>query len=161
MKGGSVTLERWVLSFGGLGLLPAIPGTWGTAGAVAAAVALAAFVPEARANWVLTCGVAAVAALVLTVWLTPSLEAATGGKDPQIIVMDEVAGYFATLLGSPDPDAATLLTAFVVFRFLDIVKPWPACALEKLPSGWGVALDDIASGLYGAALLAGVRWLTA
>jgi phosphatidylglycerophosphatase A len=101
-----------------------------------------------------------VVASALTVLLTPSVEV-TRGKDPGVIVMDEVAGYFATLLLVQRPGATHLVLAFFVFRLLDIVKPWPARAFERLPSGWGVLLDDVAAGLYGAAILLGLDRLVA
>jgi phosphatidylglycerophosphatase A len=73
--------------------------------------------------------------------------------------MDEVAGYWATLLFVENPGPLHLAAAFFLFRFLDVLKPWPACSLEALPSGWGVLLDDVAAGLYGgAALWALDRW---
>ena len=88
--------------------------------------------------------------------LTPDVEAEDGRKDPQSIVMDEVAGYWATLALARSPDASTLTVAFFLFRFLDVVKPWPAWKLESLPGGWGVLLDDVMAGIYGAAILWGL-----
>jgi phosphatidylglycerophosphatase A len=87
------------------------------------------------------------------VLLTPVIEAEDGKKDPQVIVTDEVAGYWATLALVQRPDVTALIAAFFVFRFLDVWKPPPARQLEKLPSGWGVLLDDVMSGVYGAVLL--------
>lgn len=144
------SLSRLILSFGGLGELPIAPGTWGTAGAAAVAAALFHWAPTVRANWQLTCGIWVVAAFALTVLLTPDIEAEDGRKDPQVVVMDEVAGYWATLILVPEPTLAHLAAAFFVFRFLDVWKPWPASALEKLPAGWGVAADDVMAGFYGA-----------
>ena len=50
-----------------------------------------------------------------------------------------------------------IAAAFVCFRLLDIVKPWPIRRLEKLPGGWGIMSDDLLAGVYGAVLLNGVR----
>jgi phosphatidylglycerophosphatase A len=149
------TLARWLLSFFGCGLFPKIPGTVGTAGAAAVAAAILVLWPEAAANWLPLCVAWIVASSVVTVALTPLVEAQCG-KDPQLIVTDEVAGYWATLCLCTRPDLTTLVVAFFLFRFLDVVKPWPACALERLPGGWGVLLDDVMSGLYGAVALWGL-----
>lgn len=152
-------VARFVLSYGGFGQLPLIPATWGTLGAALTAAAVLLLAPAAGASWTLLCIGCVAAALVLTVTYTPALEQTSGDKDPQLIVMDEVAGYWTTLLGTTNPELAHLVVAFFLFRFLDIVKPWPAKALEKLPGGWGVCLDDIAAGLYGAAILFAVEAL--
>jgi phosphatidylglycerophosphatase A len=151
-----VSFARIVLSYGGCGLLPKAPGTWGTAGAAVTAWAFLTYWPDAKANWPLLCAAWIVLASALTVLLTPDVEAEDGRKDPQSIVMDEVAGYWTTLALVREPTLAALVAAFFVFRFLDVVKPFPARRLERLPAGWGVLLDDVMSGVYGAALLAGL-----
>ena len=151
-----LSFARIVLSYGGCGLLPKIPGTWGTAGAAVTAWAFLTWWPEARQNWPWLCIAWVLVASALTILLTPVVEAEDGVKDPQSIVTDEVAGYWATLALVHRPDTTTLVAAFFVFRFLDVWKPPPARQLEKLPSGWGVLLDDVMSGVYGAALLWGL-----
>ena len=154
-------LARFILSYFGCGLLPKIPGTWGTAGAAATAWALLAFWPGAREHWFWLCIAWVVAASVVTILLTPIVEAEDGVKDPQTIVTDEVAGYWATLALVRHPDVTTLAVAFFLFRFLDVVKPPPARQFERLPSGWGVLLDDVMSGIYGALILWGLGRLVA
>jgi phosphatidylglycerophosphatase A len=151
-----VKFERFVLSYGGCGLLPKAPGTWGTAGAALTAWAFLEYWPGALANWHFLCVAWVLVASALTVLLTPVIEVEDGVKDPQSIVMDEVAGYWMTLAFVQRPDLPTLVVAFFLFRFLDVWKPWPACRLESLPSGWGVLLDDVMSGIYGAAVLWGL-----
>jgi phosphatidylglycerophosphatase A len=151
-----VSFERFVLSYGGLGLLPKAPGTWGTAGAALTAWAFLEFWPDASARWPLLCVGWVVVASLVTVLLTPAVEQEGGVKDPQIVVTDEVAGYWATLALAERPDLTTLVVAFFLFRFLDVWKPWPASRFESLPSGWGVLLDDVMSGVYGAVVLWGL-----
>ena len=154
-----MSFARLVLSYGGFGLSPKAPGTTGTFGAALTAAAILQWLPHLAANWLVLSVAAIVFASLLTVILTPVLEAETSEKDPGVIVMDEVAGYWATLLFIPHPGFTHLVAAFFIFRFLDVWKPWPACALERLPSGWGVLLDDVAAGLYGGLLLWGLdRW---
>jgi phosphatidylglycerophosphatase A len=72
---------------------------------------------------------------------------ASGIKDPQFVVIDEVAGQLITLIAVP-VSWKTLLAGFILFRWCDIVKPPPVRQLEQLPSGTGIVLDDVAAGLY-------------
>ena len=143
-----------VLSCFGLGKLPFAPGTWGAAGAMVVAALLLEFVEGVGAHWLEVCVAWTVGATLLTVLLAPGVER-TGGKDPQVIVMDEVAGFWSTMALVDGPELAHLAAGFFVCRFFDILKPWPAGALEKLPGGWGIALDDVMAGVYGALVLWG------
>ena len=71
----------------------------------------------------------------------------SGRKDPQFVVIDEVAGQWIALLFSP-VDWRHALIALVLFRLFDITKPFPVRQLESLPEGWGIVFDDVAAGLY-------------
>lgn len=72
--------------------------------------------------------------------------------DPSSVVIDEVVGMWIALLLLPKSLAAAC-AAFVLFRVLDILKPQPARALERLPGGWGIMLDDVVAGLYANLIL--------
>ena len=50
------------------------------------------------------------------------------------------------------------MIGFALFRLFDVFKPWPIRKLERLPGGWGIVLDDIAAGMFGAAVMAGLRF---
>ncbi|MFC1557756.1 phosphatidylglycerophosphatase A [candidate division KSB1 bacterium] len=79
------------------------------------------------------------------------------GKDPSIVVIDEMAGMTCSLLFLPKTLVVWFL-AFLIFRFFDIVKPYPIRPLEKLNGGWGIMLDDIAAGVFTAIIMnAGIR----
>jgi phosphatidylglycerophosphatase A len=71
----------------------------------------------------------------------------SGRKDPQFVVIDEVAGVWIALLFCP-PDFVHGLICLILFRLFDITKPFPVRQLERLPEGWGIVFDDIAAGLY-------------
>jgi phosphatidylglycerophosphatase A len=75
-----------------------------------------------------------------------------GKKDPQFVVIDEVAGQLITLIAVP-VTWKTFLAGFILFRAFDIVKPPPIRQLEKLPGGTGIVLDDVAAGLYALAVM--------
>ena len=67
--------------------------------------------------------------------------------DPSIVVIDEIVGMWIALFLLPKTLVA-VVGAFVIFRILDIVKPFPARRLEHLPNGWGIMLDDVVAGVY-------------
>jgi phosphatidylglycerophosphatase A len=80
------------------------------------------------------------------------------GKDPSRVVIDEVAGMCISLLFIP-VQLKYVLTALILFRFFDIVKPLFIRKTELLPSGWGIMMDDVLSGIYTNILLCAVVWL--
>ena len=82
----------------------------------------------------------------------------TGEKDPSRVVIDEVSGQWLGLLMLPD-GTLYIVGAFILFRFLDILKPWPIRKLEQFPKGWGVMLDDMLAGLLTLCLIQGVSRL--
>jgi len=69
------------------------------------------------------------------------------GKDPGIIVIDEIVGMLVTLIAIPKA-TSYLIIAFILFRIFDITKPFPIRKVEKLHSGWGIVFDDIIAGIY-------------
>jgi phosphatidylglycerophosphatase A len=103
---------------------------------------------------------ALLAALALTavgIWAASLVAERAKAKDPQFVVIDEVAGVLVTLAAAP-PTLAGLIVGVVLFRVFDQWKPWPArLAEQRLPGGWGIVLDDIAAGVWGAAVLVALR----
>jgi phosphatidylglycerophosphatase A len=71
-------------------------------------------------------------------------------------VIDEVAGQWVVLAFAPVEIRHALL-GFVLFRFFDIVKPWPVRQMERFPGGKGIMLDDVAAGVYGLLVMLVVR----
>jgi phosphatidylglycerophosphatase A len=124
----------------GSGYSPIAPGTAGTA------VGLALFLPLRGRS--LDVQVAATIALFLLGVVASSLVAANvGRKDPGIVVVDEIVGVWVTLLYHP-LTLTTALLGFLLFRLLDMRKPWPARQFEALPKGWGIMADDVMAGVY-------------
>ncbi len=70
-----------------------------------------------------------------------------GEADPSIVVIDEIVGMWIALILVPSGWIPVLL-AFIFFRAFDILKPFPAAALERIPGGWGIMLDDVIAGIY-------------
>lgn len=87
-------------------------------------------------------------------------EAKFGRKDPANVVADEVAGQCIPLmflpswaLSTPDNALMTLALAFFAFRAMDIIKPWPAYRLQRIPGGLGILIDDLIAGVYAAIIV--------
>jgi phosphatidylglycerophosphatase A len=94
-----------------------------------------------------------VAATAAGFWSAGRAETLLGGKDPGAIVIDEVAGMaLAVVLVPPTP--WPLAAGFVLFRLFDVVKPFPAGAVQRAPGAVGVMVDDLVAGAYAAAGLA-------
>ncbi len=150
----ALTPAGMIATLFGLGrLVKAAPGT---AGSFVAAVA-AIFLPA---------GVRAAALIALTaagVWASGAYERMTGVTDPGEVIIDEVVGQLIATLGhiagagAHDQSARYFIACFILFRFFDILKPWPVCACEKAPGGVGVMLDDIAAGILACAALFALR----
>ena len=94
----------------------------------------------------LALAITAVVTTIISVWAASEAENFFG-HDSKKIVSDEWAGMFIALLFVPFSLVAYLIS-FFAFRFFDVVKIWPARALEKLPGGWGVTMDDVAAGVH-------------
>jgi len=91
---------------------------------------------------------------LLGVWSSGVVEK-IWGKDPSRVVIDEVAGMCISLLFIP-VELKYVITALVLFRFFDIVKPLFIRKMERFPSGWGIMMDDILAGVYTNILLLAV-----
>jgi phosphatidylglycerophosphatase A len=134
-----------IATFFGIGRLRPGPGTWGSLAAVLIWLALSRFLQPAWQMPALA-GLAVIATAI-GIPAATAVAQASGVKDPQFVVIDEVAGQWITLLFAPVA-WKTLLAGFILFRGFDIVKPPPVRQLEKLPAGTGIVLDDVAAGVY-------------
>lgn len=151
--------QRAALCAAGLGYSPIAPGTLTSAAVAGLLLGLALSSP------ILFLAVALALALLgslFTVRYGGAARAPDGGTDPGWVVSDEVAGQALACLGvlpalgEPGEPHRLLLAfagAFLLFRLLDILKPWPIAPLESVRGGWGVLLDDVAAGLVAALLV--------
>ncbi len=137
---------RLLATWFGCGYVPFAPGTAGTLGSIPLYLLLRPFghVPVAAAS---------LAIAAVGVWASGVVSDELEMKDPQVVVIDEVAGVLLALSVAPASSAA-LVVGVVLFRIFDQTKPWPARAAERdLPRGWGIVLDDMAAGAWAAASL--------
>ena len=133
----------------GCGYFPWGPGTVGSA----VAVIIAFFLHTAFGGGRLWLLVLVLVLVAPAIWASTRTAQILNSADPGSVVVDEVLGQWVTLLGSTVFLWKTVLAAFLVFRLLDIWKPWPIRSFENLPGGFGIVADDLAAGLYGALIL--------
>lgn len=141
------TDPRYFVAFGfGSGLAPKAPGTIGTMAAVPVFLIFSGLHPGIYAGIV-------VAALVAGIMICDSVAADMSIKDPSAIVWDEFVGLWIALFMLPE-GWYWLVAGFILFRFFDILKPWPVSFFDReLTGGLGIMMDDVAAGLYSLGLL--------
>ena len=137
-------------TFFGIGRLHPGPGTWGSATTALLWSAIAYGLPPALRTPVAV----VLAGFVVLIGIPAATRVARGSgvKDPQFVVIDEVAGQLIALIGAP-LGWKTFLAGFILFRGFDILKPPPVRQLEALPEGTGIVVDDVAAGLYALAVM--------
>ena len=143
---------RLLATWFGCGLFPKAPGT---AGSLAAALLVIPFLAAPP----YFCLLAALALFPLAIWSAGATARQVGRKDPQLVVIDEVEGQWIALSGATHLNWRSLALGFLLFRLFDIWKPWPTRALERLPGGWGIVLDDCMAGIFAALVLFLCGWL--
>ena len=137
-----------LLSLGfGSGLSPFAPGTMGTL------VAIPLYLLLSQLN-LLTYLLVILGGFIVGVYLCDYTSKALGVHDHSGIVWDEFIGYWITMIAVPAITWQWVLAGFVLFRFFDIVKPWPVKLADKrVPGGFGIMIDDVLAGLYALACI--------
>src|SRR3989339_1365140 len=134
---------------------PFAPGTAGSLAALGLLLLCVALLPASVYAIALSLGI--VLFIAAGIPAAGYIEKMEGRQDPGCVVIDEAAGQWITFLFIP---GAMLLShpwlpvaGFLLFRFFDIVKPFPCRAAEKLGGGLGIVLDDVIAGLYAGVVL--------
>ena len=144
-------LGLFIATCGYLGYVPLAPGTFGSAAGLAVFFLI-------RSTGSITVEVAAILLLfAVGIWSGTVAEHYFGGIDPAPVVMDEVVGMLITLAFLP-VSVTGAIVGFLVFRVLDVVKPWPSAQFERLPGGLGVMADDGMAAIYGNLVMHGLIW---
>jgi phosphatidylglycerophosphatase A len=126
----------------GAGLLPVMPGTWGSLAALPCAWAIRSL------SGVSGLAITAIIVFAVGCWAAGALAKTSGVKDPGAIVIDEVVAQWVVLLPAP-LDPVSYAAAFLLFRIFDIWKPWPArWADRRVHGGLGIMLDDLLAAVY-------------
>jgi len=138
---------HWLAMGFGTGLAPQAPGTFGTL------ATLPFLVLTASQNLSIKVIILVMISL-LGIWICDRSAKALGAHDHGSIVWDEIAGFYLTMLFVATWNWKTLLLGFALFRFFDIVKPWPIKHLdEHVHGGLGIMLDDLIAGLFAGIIL--------
>ncbi len=154
----------WVIGSGfGAGFSPIAPGTVGSLAAAVILYALSSLLSSGFRGIVFAVLLIMVG-LVVGVWATGRMSTESD-PDPGAAVWDEFVGMWIAALPTLLFGIWLMLIAFVIFRALDVLKPWPCRRLERLHGGWGIMLDDVAAGLMTLVivplLFVGAVWLLA
>jgi phosphatidylglycerophosphatase A len=133
-------ISEWIATCFKVGYLPFAPGTWGSAFAI-------------LLWWVLlkdlnayVFGVIIIIFLLIGLVVSNIIIDQSGDHDPSHIIIDELVGQWLALFLIPD-GFFNIAISFILFRFFDIIKPWPIRLIEKFPKGLGVMSDDLTAGL--------------
>lgn len=136
----------------GLGLLPFAPGTWGSL----AGIVLWWLTPDLIAVQLTV----ALLTFFVGIWLCGESARRIGVHDHSGIVWDEIVGMYLVLLVLPAPDLVWVAVAFLLFRIMDIWKPWPIRDIDhRLRGGLGIMLDDVMAAVYAICILLLARLL--
>jgi phosphatidylglycerophosphatase A len=162
-RGPSDYLALAIATFG-VGYLPIAPGTWGSLVGLGIFLLLR-FSLKGNPPFLIALLFAIVLITVAGIWAASQTERLSGRKDPGKVVVDEVAGQLIStlplVLMSTTAWKMWIIISFILFRFFDIVKPYPARQLEGLHGGLGIMCDDLVAGVYAAAIVLVAGFLTA
>jgi phosphatidylglycerophosphatase A len=140
-----------------LGYIPFISGTIGSA-AMTAAIWWACCHRHLRPVTALGLWAAGLAVTAFSIAVASRPRDVFGGDDPKEVIIDECAGQLITFLFIP-LSIKTLILGFFLFRFFDIVKPYPIHKFEALDGGLGITMDDVAAGVFSNVTLIVILWV--
>ncbi len=133
----------------GSGLAPKAPGTFGTL----AAVPIYWFIQDVPLAIYL---LIVIVAFIAGIWICQKSADWLRQNDPSVVVWDEIVGYLITMIAAP-AGWQWMVLGFVLFRFFDILKPWPINLADKaIHGGLGIMVDDVIAGVFA---LVCVQWL--
>jgi len=153
---GPLDLLALAIATFGVGFIPIAPGTWGSLVGVGIYLLLRTRVLGEFLGLEFTL-ILLIQLITLTgIWAASRTERISGRKDPGKVVVDEVAGQLVSLIPTLMPILSApiwIIVSFILFRFFDIVKPYPARDMERLHGGLGIMCDDWVAGIYAATVL--------
>ncbi len=133
-------ISEWIATCFKVGYLPFAPGTWGSVFAI-----LLWWVLLKDLNTYIF-GAIIIIFLLIGIVVSNIIIDQSGDHDPSYIIIDELVGQWLALFLIPD-GFFNIAISFILFRFFDIIKPWPIRLIEKFPKGLGVMSDDLTAGL--------------
>ena len=135
-----IKISEWIATCFKVGYLPLAPGTWGSIFAILVWWVLLKDLD------LLIFGIVIILFFFIGIIVSNIIIDQNGDNDPSHIIIDELVGQWLALWMLPD-GSFYIIVVFILFRFFDIIKPWPIRFMEQLPKGLGVMCDDLAAGL--------------
>jgi len=139
-------ISEWIATCFKVGYLPLAPGTWGS---IFAILLWWVFIKDLN---LYVFGVVIVFFFIIGIVTSNIMIDELDDNDPSHIIIDELVGQWLALLFLPK-GLINIAIAFILFRFFDIIKPWPISLIEKLPKGLGVMSDDLVAGFVTLVLI--------
>ena len=139
-------ISEWIATCFKVGYLPLAPGTWGS---VFAILLWWAFLKNVN---IYIFVILIIFSFLIGIVASNIVIDQRGDADPSYIIIDELVGQWLALLFIPQ-EYFYIAISFILFRFFDIIKPWPISLIEKLPKGLGVMSDDFIAGLITLVLI--------
>ncbi|MDP6877127.1 MAG: phosphatidylglycerophosphatase A [Candidatus Marinimicrobia bacterium] len=139
-------ISEWIATCFKVGYLPLAPGTWGS---IFAILLWWVFIKDLN---LYVFGVIIVLFFIIGIVTSNIMIDELDDNDPSHIIIDELVGQWLALLFLPK-GLINIAIAFILFRFFDIIKPWPISLIEKLPKGLGVMSDDLVAGFVTLVLI--------
>ena len=133
-------ISEWIATCFKVGYLPLAPGTWGSIFAILVWWVLLKDLD------LLIFGIVIILFFFIGIIVSNIIIDQNGDNDPSHIIIDELVGQWLALWMLPD-GSFYIIIVFILFRFFDIIKPWPIRFIEQLPKGLGVMCDDLTAGL--------------
>ncbi|MES2219988.1 MAG: phosphatidylglycerophosphatase A [Acidobacteriota bacterium] len=150
----------WALAtFFGVGFLRPAPGTWGSAAGLLLWLAAAHWLHPSPMQFAVGTAIAALLAVLAGIPASTIVSREAATEDPSFVVLDEVAGQWIALIVAGTRPWEWLL-AFLLFRVFDILKPSPARQFDRMHSGFGIMMDDVAAGIYAMVILLLARFFS-
>ena len=135
-----IKISEWIATCFKVGYLPLAPGTWGSIFAILVWWVLLKDLD------LLIFGIVIILFFFIGIIVSNIIIDQNGDNDPSHIIIDELVGQWLALWILPD-GYFYIIVVFILFRFFDIIKPWPIRFMEQLPKGLGVMCDDLTAGL--------------
>ena len=132
-------ISEWIATCFKIGYLPLAPGTWGS---IFSVLLWWVFLKDLNLYFF---GLIIFLFFIIGIFSSDIMIDELGDNDPSSIIIDELVGQWLALLFLPE-GLINIAISFILFRFFDIIKPWPIPLIEKLPKGLGVMSDDVAAG---------------
>ena len=132
-------ISEWIATCFKIGYLPLAPGTWGS---IFAVLFWWIFLKDLNLYFF---GLIIFLFFIIGIFSSDIMIDELGDNDPSYIIIDELVGQWLALLFLPE-GLINIAISFILFRFFDIIKPWPIPLVEKFPKGLGVMSDDVAAG---------------